>query len=74
MKKTEIEATEIFRRVSSMENLLFYIANARQENSDEDYDGPALRDLSKEHVKDDIENLRNAANCFRVNKIIPNKP
>jgi hypothetical protein len=68
---TDDEIDTIYARVSSKENLLYHVANGRKENSDTNYDGTRLRQISKKTVDDDIRKMREAALLFKAGPKAP---
>jgi hypothetical protein len=64
-KKTREQIAEIYTEVASQEGLLYHVAHARKDNTDKDYDGDRLREISQGRVKRDIVKLREASRTFR---------
>ena len=66
---TRLTASEAYATVAQQDGLLYHIAHARKENSD-DYNGDELKRVSAETVSGDIKGMREAAKVFR-NRSIP---
>ena len=68
--RTRLTASEAYATVAQQDGLLYHIAHARKENSDDDYNGDELKRVSAETVSGDIKGMREAAKVFR-NRSIP---
>lgn len=67
--KTRKTASEVYDSVASPNDLLYHIAHARKENSDDAYDGDKLKDVAARRSRSDIKRFRETAELFRARSI-----
>lgn len=67
--KKRLSAADAYAAVSRQDGLLYHIANARKENSSEEYDGEALKAAARQSAGDDIARMREASELFRAHSI-----
>lgn len=67
--KTRKSASEVYASMASPDGLLYHIAHARKENSDEPYDGGQLKEISAKRRSQDIGRFRETNAMFRERSI-----
>jgi hypothetical protein len=67
--KKRKSASEVYASVASPDGLLYHVAHARKENSDNPYDGSQMKEISARRRKQDIERFRDAAEKFKERSI-----